>query len=516
MRIINTIAVATLLAPLALISGPARAEDKFDAAARAKLIAPWIDEQTLAVAHVDLARVAVDSLFDQIATLKMLSAEEIAGMKLAAGLIHQRLTAAGTKDVYVFFSLADGLLHPRVFAVIPLDAGSDEKAIGRVLAMTAVERRGDVLLVAGDRDALTRLGNMTYDSRPELSSALEAAGDSAAQLLILPPKHYRRVLDEAVGEFPKQLGGGPISVVTRGALWAAIGIDFPPHAALRFTIQSEDVHAAEALRDKMAALLRIASSAGETRKLVPDFEKVASLVLPEVQGNRLVAVLDEKNHGIDAVLEALSRPIQSLERRSAITQSDHNLRQIGLAMQNYHSAHKHFPLPGSVSPQGKSLLSWRVEILPFVEELPLYKQFHLDEPWDSPNNRPLIDKMPAVYRLPISRNEEPGRTHYLLPVGNGAGFSADKPTEIKDITDGTSNTIMIVEVDDDHAAIWTKPDDWQFNPEQPSKGLGRFYDGGFIAAFFDGHNLLGIPASTDPKTLKALFTRAAGDKAEGF
>ena len=511
----RSFAAAAIVGLIALHSGAARAADKSDSAARAKLITPWIDEQTLAVAHVDLTRVAIDSLFDQIAPLKLLSAEEIAGIKLAAGLIHQRLTAAGAKDVYVFFSLADGLLRPRVFAVIPLDAGSDEKAIGGVLVMASVERRGEVLLVAGDRGALARLEHPTPDPRPELGSAFEASGDSAAQLLILPPKHYRRVLEEGVGEFPKQLGGGPISVLTRGALWAAIGIDFAPHAALRLTIQSEDAHAAEALRDKMAALLRIASSVGETKKLVPNFDKVVSLVIPEVQGNRLVVVLDEKNHGIDAVLDALSRPIESLHRRSAMAQSDHNLRQIALAMQNYHSAHKHFPLPGSVSPQGKPLLSWRVEILPFVEQSPLYKEFHLDEPWDSPHNRTLISKMPDVYRLPASQNKEPGRTNYRLPVGNGAGFAADKPTEIKDITDGTSNTIMIVEVDDDHAAIWTKPDDWHFDPEDPAKGLGRFFGGNFNAAFFDG-SVRAIPESTDPKILKTLFTRAAGDRAEGL
>jgi hypothetical protein len=511
----RSIAAAAIIVLIALVSGAASAAEKHDFAARASLIAPWIDEQTFAVAHVDLTRVAVDSLCDQIAPLKLLSAEEIAGMKLAAGLIHQRLTAAGTKDVYVFFSLADGLLHPRVFAVIPLDAGSDEKAIGGVLAMTAVERRGDVLLVAGDRAALARLGNMTYDSRPELSSALEAAGDSAAQLLILPPKHYRRVLEEAVGEFPKQLGGGPISIVTRGALWAAIGVDIPPHAAVRATIQSEDAHAAEALRDKIAALLRLALSARQSRKSIPDLDKVAALLLPEVHGNRLVVVLDDKNHGIDSLLSSLATPIETAKRQSASARSSNNLRNIALAMHDYEIRNKHFPLPGSLSPQGKPLLSWRVEILPAVDQSALYKEFHLDEPWDSPHNRTLINKMPDVYRLSASQNKEPGRTNYLLPVGNGAGFAADKPTEMKDITDGTSNTIMIVEVDDDHAAIWTKPDDWQFDPQEPAKGLGRFFNGNFNAGFFDGHTLL-IPASTDSKTLKALFTRAAGDKAEGY
>jgi Protein of unknown function (DUF1559) len=378
-----------------------------------------------------------------------------------------------------------------------------------------MERRGDLLLIAPDRRPLARLAGTAADPRRELVPALEAAGDTAAQVLLLPPKHYRRVLEEAVGELPKEAGGGPINVFTRGVLWAAAGIDLPPHAAVRLTIQSEDTKAAEALRSKLGDLLRLAGENGGTRKVVPNYDEVAALMLPRLEGNRLVLVLDEKNRGIDTVLASLARPMESLQRRSAMVKSINNLKQIALAMHNYHSTHKHFPLPGSLSPQGKPLLSWRVAILPYLDENPLHQQFHLDEAWDSPHNRALIDKMPEIYRLPVSKNKEPGRTNYLLPVGNGAAFTTDKPTEFKDITDGTSNTLMVVESDDEHAAIWTKPDDWQFDPQQPTQGLGRFYSGGFYAAFCDGSVRL-VPGTIDPKTVKALVTRAGSEVVESF
>ena len=121
-------------------------------------------------------------------------------------------------------------------------------------------------------------------------------------------------------------------------------------------------------------------------------------------------------------------------------------------------------------------MSWRVHILPFIDHNSLFKQFHLDEPWDSPHNRTLIDKMPSIYRMPMSKTEK-GRTNYLLPVGGGAAFEADKPTTFKDITDGTSNTIMTVEVDDEHAVIWTKPEDLQFDPNDPIEGTRPFLQG---------------------------------------
>ena len=313
-------------------------------------------------------------------------------------------------------------------------------------------------------------------------------------------------------EFPKELGGGASSVLTRGICWAAAGIDFPPRASLRLVVQSQNAQAAEAMRAKLADLVRLAGQRPEVRAMVPKFDEAAALLAPKVEGDRLVLVLDEKNQGVEKVLSALTPPIELLQAKNARYQSMNNLKQIALAMHNYYSANKHFPLPASRGPDGKPLLSWRVLILPYIEQDALFKQFHLDEPWDSPHNRTLVDKMPAVYRLPISRSEA-GRTNYLLPVGNGALFDADKPTEFKDVTDGTSNTIMVVEVDDQHAVVWTKPEDWAFDPKEPAKGLGRFFDGRFNAAFCDG-SVTSFPPTEDMNNLRALFTRAGGEVAE--
>jgi hypothetical protein len=125
--------------------------------------------------------------------------------------------------------------------------------------------------------------------------------------------------------------------------------------------------------------------------------------------------------------------------------------------------------------------------------------------------------MPTVYRLPISKTER-GRTNYLLPVGGGAAFDADTPTEFKHITDGTSNTIMVVEVDDEHAVTWTKPDDLPFDPKDPTKGLGRFFGGGFNAMACDTfvHSLPWPQEPKDIERLRACFTRAGGEVIDGW
>ncbi len=514
--------VVTLFAGILLLAGStASAEVKSDLDARAAIIAPLIDEQTLAVAHIDLKRFDVGAILDQAAALQVLPAEEAAGAKLIAGMIHKRLLDAGVRDFYAVFTLSGGFRQAEPFFVVPLAAGRDEKAIRGILPIPFAERRGDVLVLAMHSDALERLATLKPDDRPELPAALEAAGDTAVQILFLPPKHYRRVLDETVGELPKELGGGSVQVFTRGILWAAVGIDIAPKPGLRIVMQSEDAPAAAALQKKFAELLQLAGKEKNIRAGFPDFDAVATLLLPRTEGNRLVVTFDQGGGKAGELVAALVQPIQTMRRRSAMVSSMNNLRQIGLAMSIYedHSAANgspagkraaHFPLPAILSPDGKPLLSWRVAILPQLEQRPLYEQFHLDEPWDSPHNRPLVDKMPAIYKSPLSKNKEPGRTNYLLPVGNGAGFSTDQPTSLKDITDGTANTIMVVEADDDQAVIWTKPDDWQFDPNNPAQGLGHLNDGSFLAAFFDDSCRV-IQRSIDPKILKALFSRAGGE-----
>jgi hypothetical protein len=515
--------VTAILAGILLLSASAgvSGQDKPDAGARAKIVAPLVDEQTFFVARLDLGRMALDTLLDEKLPRLLFDFDGGAQLKEQATVFRKRLLDSGVKEVYIVFTLAGGLRRPLPFAAIPLAAGSDEKAIRAALPMLAAERRGDVLLMAADRDPLTRLAAMKPDARPELAAALEAAGDAAVQVLFLPPAYYRRVLEEAVGELPKEIGGGSIRVLTRGMLWGAVGIDGPPHAALRIVIQADDAQAAGALHDKLSDLLRLVGSNRNPSTNLPDLAGLAAAFVPRVEGNRLVLVFDDQNRDAERLLAPLAQPIELARRSAAMKQSVNNVRQIILAMMVYEDAmaangtpagrrSAHFPLPAIMSPDGKPLLSWRVAILPYIDQKALYDQFHLEEPWDSPNNRPLIAKMPNIYRSPLSKNKEPGHTNFLLPVGNGAGFSADKPTMMKDITDGTSNTIMIVEADDDRAVIWTKPDDWQFDRDNPAQGLGHLYDGRFVAGFFDGSTRI-IRLSIDPKTLKALFTRAGGE-----
>lgn len=161
------------------------------------------------------------------------------------------------------------------------------------------------------------------------------------------------------------------------------------------------------------------------------------------------------------------------------------LKQIGLAMHNHHDVYKRLPAAASTDDDGNQLLSWRVQILPFIEQGALYEQFHHDEPWDSEHNRKLIARMPDIYAAPGSEAEE-GRTNYLTIRDESSLFPGTDPIRFAGITDGLSNTIMVVEASDDAAVIWTKPDDAVLDPMKPMRLLGGLRKGGFFAVLGDG------------------------------
>jgi prepilin-type processing-associated H-X9-DG protein len=208
---------------------------------------------------------------------------------------------------------------------------------------------------------------------------------------------------------------------------------------------------------------------------------------------------------------AATRQVMTARSSPRQAQSSSNLKQIALAMMNYENANRTFPPAYTTDKSGKPLLSWRVHMLPFMEGANVYEQFHLDEPWDSDHNKKLIAQMPDVYKAPGSKVAGQGKTNYLTVRGPHTVFPGKEKIGIAQITDGTSNTIMTVEVSDQKAVIWTKPDDFQYDEKDPLAGLVGLRPGGFNVGMADG-SVRFIQASIDPETLKALFTRDGGER----
>ncbi len=345
--------------------------------------------------------------------------------------------------------------------------------------------------------------------RPEVVRAFDAAGDTAAQLLFVPPVYWRRVVEEMMPTLPDLVGGGPSSIVTNGVRWLAIGVDPPTQFSFRLIVQSRDKEAAVAFKRKWGEVCQAIGHRKEVRESLPQFDQLVALLTPTVERDRLTLTIDAAK-GLSAAVTFLRPALVNAREKAHRAEEMNNLKQIGLAMQLYQDVHNTFPPAASCDKQGKPLLSWRVHLLPYLEQDALYKQFHLDEAWDSPHNRTLIEQMPAVYRSAASKAAQ-GRTNYVVPVAAEAMFPpGGKGIAVKEITDGTSHTIMGLEVDDDHAVVWTKPEDWNVDMHEPLKGFGGVHGGRTMVLLADGSVQL-LRANIDAKTLRALLTPAGGE-----
>ena len=210
------------------------------------------------------------------------------------------------------------------------------------------------------------------------------------------------------------------------------------------------------------------------------------------------------------VLVALLLPAtQSAREAARRAQCTNNIKQIMLAMHNYLSANNSFPRDVT-DKDGKPLLSWRVAILPYIEQGELYNKFKLDEPWDSPHNKELLKEMPPTFLCPSRVKPEPFTTTYRGFVGAGAMFETGQDIGLASVTDGTSNTIAVAEASE--AVPWSKPADLPFDQQaQPSLyGAGSSHPGGFDCGFADG-SVRFIKNSINAVVFKALITRNGGE-----
>lgn len=233
-----------------------------------------------------------------------------------------------------------------------------------------------------------------------------------------------------------------------------------------------------------------------------------SLVLTFEQDN---SMLVGGNIAVIGILIALLLPaVQAARNAARRMQSMNHMKQIGLAMHHYHDINRHLPAQASLDKDGKKLLSWRVHLLPYLEQQALYEEFHLDEPWDSEHNLQLIEFMPEVFRDPRSVAPE-GHTTYVVPVGKNMAF--EEPTKEKskgvrfaDMVDGTSRTAVLIDASDDAAVIWTKPDDLEFVLAMPWKNLDKNAPDGIQILFADG-SVSNLDPGTPGQLLQQLFLR---------
>lgn len=505
--LINSSAIAILLFASAAYAQPAK-NTTF-----ARTVTPFIDEHTLVVARVDISRVDVETVLKLAGPI--IGNDEVGAdaMKVIRQWMKEFVQAGG-KEVFLTYGAGDFPNAPCLVAAAP-ENESSRKTLAEKLTLifdAAGKQSGSTVahgcVCVGTKDALNVVKSRKPVERPDLMAAIDAGKDGVAQVAFAMSDEAKKIHEQVAPTLPAELGGGRIQVITRGLKWIALLIGPGPKMPAKLITEATSPQAAQDLRaiESKAQALALTQFLKGPHETDAEFQKRIQAAIDKTtsvqEGTRLTTEWELAT----TLLEAVKRPDGPPAERM---RSANNMKQLLLAMHNYHDVYGRFPADVR-DKDGKPLLSWRVQILPFIEQENLYKQFKLDEPWDSENNKKLIDKMPRPLRSPRQAATLKDKTTYLAPLGKSFVFDDPKGIKIFEIVDGTSNTIALVEADDDRAVTWTKPEDITIDSKNPVNGLLGHYTEGFHAAFADG-SVRFIKKSIEPKVLWALFTKDGGE-----
>ena len=514
--LLSVAVLATLFTPLLALAQDSGLGD----------VAPFVNADTVAVVRVDLKKIdlpaAVKSITESLPK-ELLVGADLKDVETKGEAIRKALLENGVSEAFAVWSAID-IRQPEdsFFIVLPVAKGKDPRdviaAIGKIAGSPPPEAlpivHGAILL--GPPHKLEGLKEIKSAPRPDLAKALAASKGASIQIAAALPADMRRVLAESLDKLPKEVGGGSGQDLADGLQWLAIGIEAPPKLSVTLTLQAKDAKSAQQVRSTLSAALNLLASNEEVAANFPPLKTLLPMLLPEAKGDKLVLALTEENGKAKKIMDELIKPaVVSARGAAARVQSSNNLKLILLAMHNYHDVYRHFPAAYGMKKDGTKLLSWRVYLLPQLDEFALYKEFHLDEPWDSEHNKKLIPRMPKFFASPSLPEElaKKGMASYVVPVGEKTIFEGSEATSFAKVTDGTSNTIGVLEADAEHAVIWTKPDDLKIDWKEAKKGLHFWKSGAssvFLAAFGDG-SVHALSEKLDPATLKRLLQMNDGE-----
>jgi Protein of unknown function (DUF1559) len=185
-----------------------------------------------------------------------------------------------------------------------------------------------------------------------------------------------------------------------------------------------------------------------------------------------------------------------------------------LAVANYHQTYGCFPPAYVADRDGKPMHSWRILILPFLEQQELYRAYNFNEPWNGPNNRKLAGRIGNIYLRSGLESDRVQTTSFVAVVGPQTAWPGSKPRSFQDLGDGTHDTLIVVEVPDGQF-LWMEPRDLEFDSmsfrinDGSRRGLGSRL-GGARVVFADG-SVRWLPDDYDGNKLRAMLTANGGE-----
>ena len=341
-----------------------------------EIVRALANEDVLAVGYVDLNSIDIAALVKWGEQQKLIPPESIPNtqqqeLDLLQGFISQ-ITEAGADHVIAFVQQQD-LQRPPLIAISIAEGKNPRQLLANLQAIMALMRIPDFKLVVwngfilgGSAEQIVRAKNTPAVERPNLTRAWEKFAGHDAAVMVVGSPDSRRVIRELFPplDAPFENVTGPLIADKMTSI--GLSIDLPEEVSAQLVVQTEDNDSAKVFGDSFEQIREfLVSKESEYSATVPEIGIAAiSAVEPEIKGNDLVLDLSPILND-QVILSQLFDPVLNGSRE---TQSTNNLRQIILAMLNYESANQSFPAYANFDDNGKPLLSWRVHILPYMEQ----------------------------------------------------------------------------------------------------------------------------------------------------
>jgi len=485
----------------------------------------YLTDEVVAVGYLDVSQIDTLSALEWAEKLDFgpLAEDRDEARKKLLALQEQldHLADMGVRHlhVYVLFRVSDISFGGPTW-VVPADSGSVALAALKHIKLPFLPKHLEVVegavLGASSTEQLEQLKANRPANKRDLAAAWKALGTGHCGLIVFGDNDSRRVVREMFPKLPAPFEAIDGPLIADRLLWGGFVANLPPEPSLQLILQTDGNSTAIAVQKTIASGFVIFQQLPQAQKNLSakELTAVADSLTPQITEERLTISFENVFNDFDLISRLLTPEVKAARQAAQLNARLNQFKNIALAVHYYADRNNEsFPANANYDDNGKPLLSWRVHILPYLEQGELYKQFHLDEPWDSKHNLALVKKMPNIYADPDSalrKVNTKGKTTYVVPTGEGTVFDRPIGSKFKDINDGTSNTIMFVEVVPESAVVWTKPADWEVDLDHPWEGVRRDDRDWFTTGFCDGHAKV-FDFSLPAEKLRALLTRDGGE-----
>ncbi len=466
-------------------------------------LTPYLEKSSVVVVDIDISKVDVQETVGWLqqhfrpARDKPLSAEQLA---MATEFV-ESLKSAGVTHLYVTASTR-AVFDGGAVAIIPCRDRPAVTTLAAPLVQGMPEKAnyiihvGEDVVVVGPKLTVDRLIASQGVSRPDLVLPLlnDNRSDHVA-VISLPPDAKQ----DLAALWPDHIPNAPALKISPRSLVQDLA-----SVSLGWNLLSEPRLTVKLTTATQQATARIASTITQLLALSP---QAAQAIKTTTAADALI--IEASPEKMATFIESVAGPARA-QANNQMLQND--LKQIGLAMHNYHEVYKHFPPRVLTTPDGKPLLGWRVTILPFLEQQALAEHIKMDQPWDSPQNQQFGLMVIPTFSRYMSGTEQPAKTRIRVPVISGSFWHGEGPPRgLRDIRDGSSNTIAAFIAPESAAVTWTSPEPWVLSEKDPMSDV--FGDQEVLnALFFDGSVRTFGRADLDNEKLRAYLTIDGGEK----